>query len=117
VADSPGPLFDWTPPPASPPKHGPDVQRAELARCLSANERHVMAFLRKRMKRPGRAFYSGKMLLRFVHAANAAAGQAECAPDTPRRLVGELEAQGECQVVLISRRRSLYEVVAVSEEG
>lgn len=111
-ADSPGPLFDWEPPPASPPKHGPDVQRAELARALSALEGHIMGFLRERMHgAPGCRTFHMSTLLEHVQK------QTRCAPDSPRRVMRELEAQGCCQVVLLNRRLSLYEVVAISEEG
>ena len=111
-----GPLFDWSPPAPSAPKAQPD-QAAELARALSANEKYIMAFLRERMRGPaeGRLF-QGKALLAFVNEKRLADGKRECAPDTPRRLVAELEELGQCQVRLVSRSASLYEVVAVAEE-
>jgi hypothetical protein len=108
VADSPGPLFDWSPPAPSSPK--PPDQAAELARVLSALEGHVMTFLRARLIGPpeGRAFHMSTLL---EHVQK----QTTCAPDSPRRVMRELEAQGCCQVRLLNRRQSLYEVVAVSE--
>lgn len=111
-----GPLFDVPPPPVSPPRaHTPEVQAAELARALSQNERYIVAFLRERIRQPGRQFH-GKELLAYVNEKRLADGLVECAPDTPRRLITELEAQGCCHVLLLNRRASLYEVVDVSEE-
>lgn len=109
MADGIGPLFDWSPPAPSAPK-APD-QAAELARALGALERHVMTFLRGRMHGPveGHVFHMST-LLDYVKK------HAECAPDSPRRVMRELQAQGCCEVRLLSRRQSLYEVVAVSEE-
>lgn len=110
-----GPLFDWSPPAPSAPK--PHDQVRELARALSANEKYIMAFLRERMRGPaeGRLFH-GQALLDFVNEKRVADGKSKCAPDTPRRLVTELEELGQCQVVCRSRPMSLYEVVAVAEE-
>lgn len=115
MIDSPGPLFDWTPAP-SPPKAQPD-QAAELARCLSALERHILAFLRERMRgAPGCRTFHMSTLLEAVNKRRAADGQKPCAPDSPRRVMRELEAQGQCQVRLLNRALSLYEVIAVAEE-
>jgi hypothetical protein len=108
-----GPLFS-TPPPAPPKRDEPD-QAAELARVLSALERHIIEFLRKRIG-GARCFHMSE-LLEFVNARRAADGLAPCAPDSPRRVMSELEKLGCCQVLRLKpRRASLYEVVAVSEE-
>lgn len=116
MTDSPGPLFDWSPPPASPPKPAPD-QAAELARALSALEQHIMAFLRERMRgAPGCRVFHMSTLLDAVNKRRAAAGKKPCAPDSPRRVMRELQAMGCCDVRLLNRSLSLYEVVAVSEE-
>ena len=114
MADGNGPLFDWSPPAPSAPK-APD-QAAELARALSALELHVMAFLRERMRGPaeGRLFHMDS--LRAFVAEKCKAAGTRCAPDSPRRVMRELEAQGQCQVPLRSRSQSLYEVIAVAEE-
>lgn len=116
MADGLGPLFGWSPPAPSAPKVQPD-QAAELARALSENERFIMAFLRARMHGPaaGRLFH-GETLLAFVNEKRVAAGKKRCAPDTPRRLVGELETLGQCGVRCVDRSASLYEVIAVAEE-
>lgn len=109
MTDSPGPLFDWTPPAPSSPK--PPDQAAELARCLSALERHVMAFLRERMRgAPGCRTFHMSTLLEYVQK------HATCAPDSPRRVMRELQAMGCCRVLLLNRRLSLYEVTEVSED-
>lgn len=111
-----GPLFDWLPPPAPSTPKPPD-QAAELARVLSALEGHIMAFLRERMRgAPGCRTFHMSVLLDFVNERRAKAGQKPCAPDSPRRVMRELEDQGCCQVRLLARSLSLYEVVAVSEK-
>lgn len=113
MADALGPLFDQPPPAPSAPK--PD-QCAELARVLSALERHVMAFLRERIAMiPEKRLFHATTLLEFVNTRRAAEGKRPCAPDSPRRVMRELEAQGQCQVPLRDRALSLYEVIAVSE--
>jgi hypothetical protein len=111
VSDAFGPLFGWTPPAPAPSHPKPPDQAAELARCLSALERHVMAFLRERMhgKPEGRTFHAGT-LLDYVQKHQ------KCAPDSPRRVMRALGALGHCQVKLLDRSLSLYEVIAVSEE-
>lgn len=114
MADANGPLFDWTPPAPSAPK--PD-QAAELARVLSALERHIMAFLRERMRgAPGCRVFHMSTLLEAVNKRRSAEGKKPCAPDSPRRVMRELQAQGCCDVRLLDRSLSLYEVVAVAEE-
>lgn len=105
-----GPLFDWLPPPApSAPK--PADQPAELARALSELEQHVMDFLRARLKGPpeGHSFHLGA-LTEYVQQRK------QCAPDSPRRVMRELEAQGCCRVQLLDRRQSLYLVVMTAED-
>lgn len=107
------PLFGWSPPAPSAPK--PD-QAAELARCLSALERHIMTFLRGAILKPeSRQFHMGQ-LTAFVQERQRLEGVKPCAPDSPRRVLGELKAMGCADVRLLNRRASLYEVVAVSEE-
>lgn len=113
MADAFGPLFDWSPPAPSAPK--PD-QAAELARVLSALEGHIMAFLRSRIGSPEKRSFHMTTLLEFVNARRGAAGQKPCAPDSPRRVMRELQAQGQCEVRLLERSMSLYEVIAVAEE-
>lgn len=115
MVDGLGPLFALPLPPApSAPK--PD-QAGELARVVSANEGHVMAFLRERINgSPEKRSFHMTTLLEFVNARRGAAGQKPCAPDSPRRVMRELEAQGQCQVQLLDRSLSLYEVTAVAEE-
>jgi hypothetical protein len=107
------PLFGWSPPAPSSPK--PIDQAVELARVLSAIERHIMAFLRERIQKPDRSFHM-TTLLEFVNARRGAEGKKPCAPDSPRRVMRELGAQGCCDVRLLDRSLSLYEVVAVSED-
>jgi hypothetical protein len=70
-----------------------------------------MAFLRERLKgKPeGRSFHAGT-LLEYVQQ------HTKCAPDSPRRVMRALEALGCCEVRLLDRRLSLYEVIAVSED-
>ena len=115
MVDGIGPLFDWSPPAPSAPK--PPDQTAELARVLSAIEREVMGFLRLRLLGPveKRSFHM-TALLEHVNTRRAAAGQKPCAPDSPRRVMRELQAQGQCEVRLLDRSLSLYEVTAVAEE-
>lgn len=110
-----GPLFDLPPPAPSPPK--PRDQAGELARCTAAQGPYVLAFLRARLlgKPEGRVF-SGKTLSVEVSALCDAAG-VQCAPDTPRRVMGHLKDLGHCQVITLKPKSlSLYEVVAVTEE-
>lgn len=111
-----GPLFDYSPPAPRATPARPD-QAAELARVLTALELDIMAFLRDRMQGApgGRVFHMGT-LLDGVNKRRLAAGKKPCAPDSPRRVMRELEAQGQCQVLLLNRSLSLYEVVAVAEE-
>jgi hypothetical protein len=118
VADSGTPLLDWCPPAPSSPKPAPPDQHAELARVAGALEKHVLGFLRERMHgAPGGRVFHMSTLLDAVNARRTSDGRKPCAPDSPRRVMRELEAQGCCHVRLIDRSMSLYEVVAVSEEG
>lgn len=117
MADGMGPLFDWTPPAPSALKGlaaEPD-QKAQLARVLRGNEAHIMAFLRKAIGHKAGQFHASE-LLGFVNEQRVAAGKKPCAGDSPRRVMRELEEQGCCQVLLISKTGSLYQVVSVSEE-
>lgn len=116
MVDSPGPLFDWTPAPAPSSPKPPD-QAAELARVLSALERHVMAFLRARIRGVGgSSIFRMSALLEFVRERQKAAGEAPCAPDSPRRVMSELKTLGCTEVRLLNRRQSLYEVISVNTE-
>lgn len=114
MADAFGPLFDWAPPPAPSSPKPPD-QAAELARCTSALERHILAFLRDRIVSAEKRLFHMSALLDYVNARRGAEGKNPCAPDSPRRVMRELEKQGSCQVPLRDRTLSLYEVIAVSE--
>lgn len=113
MADGIGPLFDWSPPAPSGPK---PTQSAELARVLSAIEGEVMRFLRERIKMvPEKRLFHMSALTEFVNTRRVAEGKRPCAPDSPRRVMRELEALGQCQVPLRDRSLSLYEVIAVAE--
>ncbi len=100
MTDSGLPLFDYRP---SPPK--PVAQDAELRRCVSGIGVHILAFLRERVA------VAPQFHLADLNAYVAA--RAQCAPDSPRRVMGELRRAGWCEVLLLSRPSSLYSVVSV----
>lgn len=116
MSDALSPLFGWVAPlPPAPSSPKPPDQAAELARCTSALERHIMAFLRERIVTAEKRLFHMSTLLEYVNARRGAAGLTVCAPDSPRRVMRELEKQGCCQVLVRNRRLSLWEVIAVSE--
>lgn len=100
-----GPLFGWLPPPPSAPK--PIEQDEQLRRVVSGIGVHVLAFLRTRLLSESDRVFHLTALNTYV------AEHAKCAPDSPRRVMGELKKQGWCVVELLSRSDSLYRVHSV----
>lgn len=88
--------------------HNPphDEQARQLARVTSRIGRACLDFARAHV---GREFV-GEYLLRWVRTATGR----NVAPDSPRRVMSELEAQGHVKLECVSRAGSRYRVVGVA---
>jgi hypothetical protein len=91
-------LTAWRPPVAS-PKATP--QSANLARVEGGLAVPIMAWLRARV---GQTFHLSDL--------SAAVGEGR-APDSPRRILGQLRRAGHVEVALLDRSASLYRVISV----
>jgi hypothetical protein len=83
------------------------TQTRELARVTSRIGRACLDFARAHV---GREFV-GEYLLRWVREATGK----NCAPDSPRRVLAELEAQGWLKTECVSRAGSKYRIVEVAQ--
>lgn len=95
------PLFS-APPPSAPK---PITQDVELRRCVTGIGVLVLEFLRARLATAPE--------FRMEELRAYVTERAQCAPDSPRRVLGELGRQGWCEVSLLSRSGSLYRVAGV----
>ena len=84
------------------PTPPPDTHDANLARCTSKLGDVILEFLRARV---GQRFHVAELTSYVVE-------RMQCAPDSPRRVMRALCAEGRCSVALLSRRASLYFVEA-----
>jgi hypothetical protein len=90
-------LLEWSPPRVAP--HASE-QSVELARVEGRIAELVLAFC---AGRTGQDFHLAE-LTAYV------AERAQVAPDSPRRILGQLRRAGQVQVEVVNRSASLYRV-------
>lgn len=85
-----------------------DTHGANLDRVKSRIAGHVTAFCRSRVA-SGEDTFHAEDLLRWVRERLPS-----IAPDSPRRILGELRLEGALNYEVLNRRASLYRILSVA---
>ncbi len=94
-------LLDWTPPTPAP---GASEQAQQLVRVEGRIAKAVIAWCSRHV---GAEFHLSALTADVM-------AEVLCAPDSPRRILGQLRATGQVQVAQLDRARSIYRVEGVS---